>query len=287
MKRFVITLRYTCSRTSATQRYFSELKRIPLISAQQERQWMKQYRNGSQAARNKLVQAHLRFVVSVAKKYDQPGVLLDDLISEGNLGLIRAIETFDEEQGFRLISYAVHRIRQRIQSYIERHTTSAPSYQDDMLSWHRYQQAWQTLSEQLQREPDVEELSEVLGVKPYYIHRFTQRHWECTSLEEPHPQYDHFTLGDQLSSTDSSPEALLLAEHNQTILRIWLGQLTEQQRYVITEYFGLQGELPRDVFSIAGSLGITHQRVSQIKEELLQRFRMQAKGGDTLLASLR
>ena len=281
MKSLVIIPNYCDSRSTATHRYMTEIGRLPIITDDQEKTWMQQYRNGSQVARDKLVRAHLRFVVSVAKQYRYPGTLLDDLISEGNIGLMRAIETFDESRGIRLLSYAVHRIRKRIQIYIAHHTTSAPGYRDGKISYHRYEQAWRMLTETLQREPSEDELAEALEVSSYYVHRFAHRRWACASLQEPQASSEHRTLEDILSSQDRNPVEILLADHERTVIKRWLAQLSERQRFVITEYFGLEGNPPRDVFSIADSLGTTHQRVSQMKEGVLRRFRMEIKRSQT------
>ena len=220
-------------------------------------------------------------MVSVAKQYRYPGTLLDDLISEGNLGLMRAIETFDEERDVRLISYAVHRIRTRIQYYIARHTTSAPSYKDAKVSYSRFEQAWQTLTEQLQREPTEDELAEVLGVSSYYVHRFTHRRWACASLQGPASLPEYGTLEDVLFNPEDNPEETLLANHQRALIKNWLDQLTETQRYIIVEHFGLAGNPPRDVLDISYSMHYTHQRISQIKEGVLRRLRMEIRRTQT------
>lgn len=244
MKKLTIAPQYSDSRIPVTHRYFTELSRLPTITAAQEGAWMKQYRQGSQAARDKLVRAHLRFVVSVAKQYRYPGTLLDDLISEGNLGLIRAIETYDEERGVRLISYAVHRIRKRIQLYIARHTTSAPGYKDAKISYHRYEQAWQTLTEKLQREPSEDELAEALEVSSYHVHRFTHRRWICASLQEPCSSSGRQTIEETLAHQEHNPEEILLVDHEGVFIENWLSQLGERQRHIIVEHFGLGGNPP-------------------------------------------
>jgi RNA polymerase primary sigma factor len=260
---------------SSLDQYLKEISAYPLLKREQEVELAERIRVGCEDSLEKLVRSNLRFVVSVAKKYQNQGVALGDLINEGNLGLIRAAHKFDETKGIKFISYAVWWIRQAILQALAEQSRIVRVPLNRAGALHRIGKRSSTLLQELGREPTVEEIAEELDLTHEEVQRTLAISQSHLSLDAPlTPGEDNRLLDylpDQVSSTpdDETYERAL----SQTIEEA-LGTLKEREARVLRLYFGLEdGRDPMTLEEIGSLLGITRERVRQIKEKALVRLR--------------
>ncbi len=254
--------------------YLKEISQYPLIDREEEVRLAQGIRKGDEECLDKLVRSNLRFVVSVAKKYQNQGVPLSDLINEGNLGLIRAAHKFDETKGIKFISYAVWWIRQAILQALAEQSRIVRVPLNRAGALHRIGRRSSSLLQELGREPTVEEIAEDLDISQEEVERTLAISQSHLSLDAPMtPGEDNRLLDylpDQLSP---GPEDEAYEHALKNTIEEALGTLKEREAKILRLYFGLDDQEPMTLEEIGALLGITRERVRQIKEKALVRLR--------------
>jgi len=254
--------------------YLREISRYPLIPREEEVRLAKAIRVADAEALDKLVRSNLRFVVSVAKKYQNQGVSLSDLINEGNLGLIRAAHKFDETKGIKFISYAVWWIRQAILQALAEQSRIVRVPLNRAGTLHRIGKRSSALLQELGREPTVEEIAEGMDITEEEVAKTLSISQSHLSLDAPLTPGEDNKLLDYLPDEHNATPDEQTFEHALTegIERV-LCSLKEREAKILRLYFGLDGKEPMTLEEIGGLLGITRERVRQIKEKALSRLR--------------
>ena len=259
--------------------YLREIRQYPLLTPDEERVLARRIREGDERALGALVCANLRFVVSIAKRYQEAGVSLLDLINEGNLGLVRAARKFDDAKGVKFISYAVWWVRQSIIQALtdNSHAIRLPSGRVTEL--HRIKRAANTLRQQLDREPTQDELARALGVSVTDIEQIVPVTRPHLSLDAPLLEDDDGSLLDVLSDDDApSPDDDLRSAGLSKSLEAAMLHLRDREAAILREYFGLDGNEPRTLEEIGEDMGVTRERVRQIKQRALSKIRRSKQG---------
>jgi RNA polymerase primary sigma factor len=263
------------ARDPQLDKYLAEIAKHELITAEQEAELAKRIRQGDTDALDALVKSNLRFVVSVAKQYQNQGLLLSDLINEGNLGLIRAAYKFDESRGFKFISYAVWWVRQAIMQAIVEQSRIIRLPVAKIGTYTKITKAFQNFEQEYQREPDVEELMEMLGMTKEEIDEYFRVNTITVSTDSKFGSMeDGGSLSDTLyDKTDISPEDELMQKNVESQLNEALAQLTEREAEIISSYFGLNGKHPMTLEEIGEKFNLTRERVRQIKEKCIRQLK--------------
>lgn len=274
MRQLKITKSITNRESASLDKYLQEIGREELITADEEVILAKKIRDGDQAALEKLTKSNLRFVVSVAKQYQNQGLSLPDLINEGNLGLIKAAKRFDETRGFKFISYAVWWIRQSILQALAEQSRIVRLPLNQVGSLNKINKAYSRLEQQFEREPSAEELSEILELpqdKVADTMRVSGRH---VSMDAPFVNGEENSLLDVLVNHDS-PRAdnELMNESLQREIERSLSTLTERERDVVRLFFGIGINYGLTLEEIGAKFDLTRERVRQIKEKAIRRLR--------------
>jgi RNA polymerase primary sigma factor len=274
MRQLKITKSITNRESASLDKYLQEIGREELINAEEEVSLAKRIREGDQAALEKLTRSNLRFVVSVAKQYQNQGLSLPDLINEGNLGLIKAAKRFDETRGFKFISYAVWWIRQSILQALAEQSRIVRLPLNQVGSLNKINKAYSKLEQEYEREPSAEELSAVLDLpedKVADTMRVSGRH---VSMDAPFANGEDNSLLDVLVNHDS-PRAdnQLMSESLQKEIERSLSTLTERERDVIKLFFGIGCNHGLTLEEIGAKFDLTRERVRQIKEKAIRRLR--------------
>jgi len=274
MRQLKITKSITNRESASLDKYLQEIGREELISAEEEVVLAKKIREGDQAALEKLTKANLRFVVSVAKQYQNQGLSLPDLINEGNLGLIKAARRFDETRGFKFISYAVWWIRQSILQALAEQARIVRLPLNQVGSLNKINKAFSKLEQEFERTPSAEELAEVLDIaedKVADTMRVSGRH---ISMDAPFVQGEENTLLDVLVNTDSPrADVSLINESLQKEIERSLATLTERERDVIKLFYGIGYNHEYTLEEIGDKFDLTRERVRQIKEKAIKRLK--------------
>jgi len=261
-------------REGSLDQYLKEISVYPLIDRAEEVRLAKEIRKGEEAALNKLVRSNLRFVVSVAKKYQNQGVPLPDLINEGNLGLIRAAHKFDETKGIKFISYAVWWIRQAILQALAEQSRIVRVPLNRAGALHRIGRRSSALLQELGREPTVEEIAEELEISREEVERTLAISQSHLSLDAPVTPGEDNRLLDYLPDQYSpGPEDEAYRHALKETVEDALSTLKEREAKILSLYFGLDDQEPMTLEEIGSLLGITRERVRQIKEKALLRLR--------------
>jgi RNA polymerase primary sigma factor len=259
-------------RDEQVDKYMSEIAKTDLLSSEEEAALAKRIRMGDSDALETLVKANLRFVVSVAKQYQNQGLPLSDLINEGNLGLIRATHKFDETRGFKFISYAVWWIRQAIMQAIVEQSRIIRLPVSKVGAYTKITKAFHAFEQEYQREPDVEELMEMLGMTKEEIEEYFRINTTTLSIDFKIGEED--TLSDVLhDKTDVSAEDQLMHKTVESQLNTALSNLTERESEIICSYFGLNGKIPMTLEEIGERFDLTRERVRQIKEKCIRQLK--------------
>ena len=275
MRQLKITNRITSRESLALEKYLSDISRIGLVTAEEEADLARKIRAGDQAALEKLTRANLRFVVSVAKQYQNQGLSLSDLINEGNCGLMKAARRFDETRGFKFISYAVWWIRQSILQAIVDHSrivrlplNKVGSYKDLTTARIKFVQTYE-------REPNHQELADVMDVPVKEIRNMLRGSNKHVSIDAPLGDSDNdATMLDVMRATpDMESDADVLRDSLKEQVQHGLAMLTPREVDVIACYYGLNGQKSRTLEEIGTLFGLTRERVRQIKERALRRLR--------------
>ncbi len=261
-------------REGSLDQYLKEISVYPLIDRDEEVRLAKEIRKGEEAGLNKLVRSNLRFVVSVAKKYQNQGVPLPDLINEGNMGLIRAAHKFDETKGIKFISYAVWWIRQAILQALAEQSRIVRVPLNRAGALHRIGRRSSALLQELGREPTVEEIAEELEISREEVERTLAISQSHLSLDAPVTPGEDNRLLDYLPDQYSpGPEDEAYRHALRETVEDALSTLKEREAKILSLYFGLDDQEPMTLEEIGSLLGITRERVRQIKEKALLRLR--------------
>src|SRR6266496_962680 len=254
--------------------YLRDISAYPLISRDEEAHLARHIRKGEQEALDKLVRSNLRFVVSVAKKYQNQGVSLSDLINEGNLGLIRAAHKFDETKGIKFISYAVWWIRQAILQALAEQSRIVRVPLNRAGTLHRIGKRSASLLQELGREPTVEEIAEGMDISEEEVAKTLSISQAHLSLDAPlTPGKDNKLLDYLPDTTNPGPDDEIFEHALTESIESVLATLKEREARILRLYFGLEGQEPMTLEEIGSQLGITRERVRQLKEKALARLR--------------
>ena len=274
MRQLRISKQITNRENQSLDKYLTEIAKVDLITAEQEVELALRIRGGDQVALQKLAKANLRFVVSVAKQYQNNGLTLGDLINEGNVGLIRAASRFDETRGFKFISYAVWWIRQAIMQALAEQSRVVRLPLNRVSSLNKISKAAAALEQKYEREPSAEELADSLEMSTEEIHINQRISGRSISMNAPFVQGEDNTLLDTLrNETEQSPDQELIDNSLRQEIRRSLSALTERESEVIISYYGLNGTKPMTLEEIGDKFSLTRERVRQIKEKATRRLR--------------
>jgi RNA polymerase nonessential primary-like sigma factor len=258
----------------ATRLYLSEIGFSPLLTAEEEVYFARQIAKGDDSARKRMIESNLRLVVKIARRYLNRGLALLDLIEEGNLGLIRAVEKFDPERGFRFSTYATWWIRQTIERAIMNQTRTIRLPIHVVKEINIYLRAARHLSQKLDHEPSPEEISEMLDKPIEDVKRMLGLNERVTSVDVPIGRDSDKSILDAIPDEQNVDPAVLLQDEDiQSCLELWLSQLNDKQREVVEHRFGLHGREVATLEEVGNELGVTRERVRQIQLEALKRLR--------------
>ncbi|MBK7852885.1 MAG: sigma-70 family RNA polymerase sigma factor [Bacteroidetes bacterium] len=275
MRQLKITKQVTNRETASLDKYLQEIGRVELITAEEEVRLAQLIKKGDPKALERLTKANLRFVVSVAKQYQNQGLTLGDLINEGNLGLIKAAQRFDETRGFKFISYAVWWIRQSILQALAEQSRIVRLPLNKIGSINKINKTFSKLEQEYEREPSPEEIAESMSVSVDDIKEAMRTSGRHVSMDAPLQQGEDSTLIDVLGDDDQPhPDATLITESLRREVERALSTLTLREADVIRLYFGLAaGEQPMTLEEIGERFDLTRERVRQIKEKAIRRLK--------------
>jgi len=275
MRQLKITKSITNRESQSLEKYLQEIGKVELISPQEEVKLAVLIRQGCQKSLDRLTKANLRFVVSVAKQYQNQGLSLPDLINEGNLGLIKAAQRFDETRGFKFISYAVWWIRQSILQALAEQSRIVRLPLNKVGLTNRIQKAYSLLEQQFEREPSAEELAEVLEMDIEEITATLGINGRHVSMDSPLSDGEENTLMDVLenANADKTDGILVHNESLKTEIDRSLKTLTERQKEVICFFFGIGVDHPMSLEDIGERFSLTRERVRQIKDKAITKLK--------------
>lgn len=274
MRQLKISKQITNRESQSLDKYLQEIGKVDLITADEEVQLAKRIQAGDQRALEKLTKANLRFVVSVAKQYQNQGLTLGDLINEGNLGLIKAGQRFDETRGFKFISYAVWWIRQSILQALAEQSRIVRLPLNRVGSLNKISKAFSQLEQQFEREPTAEELAEMLDMTINDVEDTMKVSGRHVSMDAPFADGEENSLLDVLTDEDQiRPDNSLMSESLRREVERALTTLTKREADVLRYYFGLGGIPPLTLEEIGDKFSLTRERVRQIKEKSIRRLR--------------
>ena len=274
MRQLKISKQITNRESQSLDKYLQEIGKVDLLTADEEVILAKRIPEGDQLALEKLTKANLRFVVSVAKQYQNQGLSLGDLINEGNLGLIKAAQRFDETRGFKFISYAVWWIRQSILQALAEQSRIVRLPLNRVGSLNKISKTFSELEQKFEREPSPEELAEVLEVTAGEVVDTMKISGRHVSMDAPFVQGEENSLLDVLENDgDEKPDDGLMTDSLRKEVQRALSTLTQREADVITLYFGLNGEHALTLEEIGEKFNLTRERVRQIKEKAIRRLR--------------
>jgi RNA polymerase primary sigma factor len=277
MRQLKISNSITVRESPSLEKYLQEIGRVDLISAEEEVRLAALIKKGDKLALNRLVKANLRFVVSVAKQYQGKGLSLSDLINEGNLGLIKAAERFDDSRGFKFISFAVWWIRQSILQAIAIHARMVRLPLNKVVLKNRIQKAHASLEQHLGRAPSTEEIAEFLEMDPDEVASSVTMDDRHVSLDVPFSEDEEGSLIDTLVNPNADRTDGQL--HHTESLRLEIGRslqtLTDRQKETICYFFGIGIDRPLSLEDIGEKFSLTPERVRQIKDKALTKLRTQ------------
>ncbi len=258
----------------ATRMYLNEIGFSPLLTAEEEVYYARLAQKGDENGRRRMIVSNLRLVVKIARRYINRGLALLDLIEEGNLGLIRAVEKFDPERGFRFSTYATWWIRQTIERAIMNQTRTIRLPIHVVKELNSYLQAARRLAQSLDHEPNAEEIADLLDKPLQDVKRMLKLNERVTSVDVPIGRDSEKTLIDAIPDENNpDPSDLLQDEDVLANLEIWISQLSDKQREVVERRFGLHGYKISTLEEVGNEIGVTRERVRQIQMDALKRLR--------------
>ena len=274
MRQLKITKQVTNRETASLDKYLQEIGKVELITADEEVKLAQEIRQGNKAALEKLTKANLRFVVSVSKQYQNQGLSLPDLINEGNLGLIKAAQRFDETRGFKFISYAVWWIRQSILQALAEQSRIVRLPLNKIGSINKINKTYAKLEQEFEREPNAEEIAEVLDITEAEVKESMKNAGRHVSMDAPLVQDEDNNMYDVLKSDEVvTPETELLYESLRKEIDRAISTLTQREQDVVRLYFGLNGGHPMTLEEVGEKFDLTRERVRQIKEKAIRRLK--------------
>lgn len=274
MRQLKISKQITNRESQSLDKYLQEIGKVDLLTPDEEVELAKRIKEGDQIALEKLTKANLRFVVSVAKQYQNQGLSLGDLINEGNLGLIKAAQRFDETRGFKFISYAVWWIRQSILQALAEQSRIVRLPLNRVGSLNKISKTFSELEQKYEREPSPEELAEVLDVTTAEVVDTMKISGRHVSMDAPFVQGEENSLLDVLENdSEETPDSGLMNDSLRREVQRALSTLTQREADVISLYFGLNGEHALTLEEIGEKFNLTRERVRQIKEKAIRRLR--------------
>ncbi|NCF41976.1 MAG: sigma-70 family RNA polymerase sigma factor [Bacteroidetes bacterium] len=274
MRQLKITKQVTNRETASLDKYLQEIGKVDLITADEEVELAQRIKAGDQIALEKLTKANLRFVVSVAKQYQNQGLTLPDLINEGNLGLIKAAQRFDETRGFKFISYAVWWIRQSILQALAEQSRIVRLPLNRIGSINKINKTYAFLEQSHERPPSAEEIAKELDMTINDVKESMKNSGRHVSMDAPLVEGEDSNLYDVLRSGESpNPDKELLHESLRTEIERALETLTPREADVIRLYFGLGNQHPMTLEEIGETFDLTRERVRQIKEKAIRRLK--------------
>ncbi|MBK9390795.1 MAG: sigma-70 family RNA polymerase sigma factor [Bacteroidetes bacterium] len=273
MRQLKITKQVTNRDTPSLDKYLQEIGRVELISPEDEVVLARKIKAGDNEALKKLVKANLRFVVSVAKQYQNQGITLPDLINEGNLGLMKAAQRFDETRGFKFISYAVWWIRQAILQALAEQSRIVRLPVNKIGSINRINRAFARLEQTYEREPSSQEIADMLEMVPEDVKEALKTNGRTVSMDAPISSEEDNNMYDVIASNDApSPDKNLINESLAYEIERALCTLSPREAKVLKLYFGLGMKHPYTLEEIGEELSLTRERVRQIKEKAIKRI---------------
>ena len=275
MRQLKITNKITTRESLALDKYLNDIGKIAMLTPEQEADLARRIREGDQNALGKLTESNLRFVVSVAKQYQNQGLSLSDLINEGNVGLMKAAKRFDETKGFKFISYAVWWIRQSILQAIVEHSRIVRLPLNKVGSYNKVNEAFITFVQEFEREPTNDELGEILEMTPREVSNMLKGNGRHLSVDAPIGGEDgDSTMLDLISNADDiSPDNELMEQSLRDEVQQGLSILSPREVEVLSAYYGLNGYKPLTLEEIGEMYNLTRERVRQIKERAIRRLR--------------
>ena len=279
MRQLKITKSITNRESQSLEKYLQEIGKVDLISMEEEVSLAKRIRQGDQVALEKLTKANLRFVVSVAKQYQSQGLTLSDLINEGNLGLIKAGQRFDETRGFKFISYAVWWIRQSILQAIAEQSRIVRLPLNKVGSLNKINKAFSSLEQEFEREPSSDELAELLEISPDEVKATIGIGGRHVSMDAPFNEGEDNSLLDVLENSNAAKtdESLVYNDSLSREIERSLSTLTDRQKEVIKLYYGIGIQNPVSLEDIGAKFSLTRERVRQIKDKGLNKLRVSSR----------
>jgi RNA polymerase primary sigma factor len=280
MRQLKIAKQVTNRETDSLNKYLQDIGKVDLITADEEVELARRIRQGDRAALERLTKANLRFVVSVSKQYQNQGLALPDLINEGNVGLIKAAERFDETRGFKFISYAVWWIRQSILQALAEQARIVRLPLNKIGNINKINRAYSELEQKFERPPSADELAEFLNCSTEEVKQSLSQNGRHVSMDAPLVEGDESSSsmydvmsGDSLPSPDSN----LVLESLRKDIRSSLTTLTQRESDVISMFYGLDGKAPMSLEEIGDKFDLTRERVRQIKEKAIRRLKHTSK----------
>ena len=273
MRQLKITKQVTNRDTPSLDKYLQEIGKVELISPEEEVNLARRIKSGETEALRKLVKANLRFVVSVAKQYQNQGMSLPDLINEGNLGLMKAAQRFDETRGFKFISYAVWWIRQAILQALAEQARIVRLPVNKIGSINKINRTFARLEQEFEREPSSQEIAEILDMIPEEVKEVLKTNVRTVSMDAPISAEEDNNMYDVLQSADTpSPDKNLINESLAYEIERALSTLSGRESRILKLYFGLGLKHPYSLEEIGEELNLSHERVRQIKEKAIKRI---------------
>ncbi|MEQ9297306.1 MAG: RNA polymerase sigma factor RpoD/SigA [Cyclobacteriaceae bacterium] len=274
MRQLKISKQITNRESQSLDKYLQEIGRVDLLTAEEEVDLAQRIKQGDHLALEKLTKANLRFVVSVAKQYQNQGLTLGDLINEGNLGLIKAAQRFDETRGFKFISYAVWWIRQSILQALAEQSRIVRLPLNRVGSLNKISKTFSELEQKYEREPSPDEMAEFLEIATSEVLDTMKISGRHISMDAPFANGEENSLLDVLENeTEVTPDNMLMTDSLRREVQRALSTLTQREADVVALYFGLNGEQPLTLEEIGEKFGLTRERVRQIKEKAIRRLR--------------
>ena len=274
MRQLKISKQITNRESQSLDKYLQEIGKVDLLTPDEEVILAQKIREGDQLSLERLTKANLRFVVSVAKQYQNQGLSLGDLINEGNLGLIKAAQRFDETRGFKFISYAVWWFRQTILQALAEQSRIVRLPLNRVGSLNKISKTFSELEQKFEREPSPEELAEVLEISTGEVVDTLKISGRHVSMDAPFVQGEENSLLDVLENdSEDKPDSGLINDSLRREVQRALSTLTQREADVVTLYFGLNGEHAMTLEEIGEKFNLTRERVRQIKEKAIRRLR--------------
>lgn len=278
MRQLKIAKQVTNRETASLDKYLQEIGRVELITADEEVILAQKIKQGDKQALEKLTKANLRFVVSVSKQYQNQGLSLPDLINEGNLGLIKAAQRFDETRGFKFISYAVWWIRQSILQALAEQSRIVRLPLNKIGSINKINKAYAQLEQEYERTPNAEEIATLLDISENEVKESLKNAGRHVSMDAPLIQDEENTMYDVLRNDDTpTPETGLIYDSLRKEIERAISTLTQREADVIRLYFGLNGKHPMTLEEIGEKFALTRERVRQIKEKAIRRLKQTSR----------